>query len=53
MPSEVFWRDLKYIQRDVEDKQKFSDNWDLIFKKNKEQPNANNENNNEKREDRL
>jgi len=35
--SEVFWRDLKYIQRDVEDKKKFDDNWDLIFKKDKEE----------------
>jgi len=51
---EVFWRDLVYIQRQPEDKDQFATNWDRIFgKKNKEHDNANNENNNEKREDRL
>lgn len=48
------WSDLVYVQRSVEDKKKFDENWDLIFgKKEKEQPNANNENNDEKREDGL
>jgi len=54
MPQEQFWRDFVYIQRDVEDKDQFSKNWDLIFPpKKKEETNANNENNTEVGQDRL
>jgi len=45
--SEIKWSELVYVQRDVENKDQFAENWDRIFgKKNKEQSNANNENNN-------
>lgn len=54
MNYEVKWSDLVYVQRSVENKKQFDENWDRIFgKKNKEQDNANNENNNEIGEDRL
>lgn len=43
--SEQFWRDFVYVQRDVEDKQTFSDNWDRIFGKKEEEPHANNQDN--------
>lgn len=33
MSQEQFWRDFVYIQRDVEDKEQFAKNWDLIFGK--------------------
>lgn len=46
MNYEQKWGDFVYIQRDVEDKESFANNWDRIFgKKNKEADNANNENN--------
>ena len=62
--SEIKWSELVYIQRDVENKDQFAENWDRIFKKGnsneKEKEvaktmaeegilNANNENNNQKR----
>jgi len=36
--TEVRWRDLKYTQREPENKSQFESNWDLIFGK-KEQTN--------------
>jgi hypothetical protein len=65
--SEIKWSELVYVQRDVENKDQFAKNWDLIFKKGdinekekenaktlaKEVLNANNENNNEVGQDRL
>ena len=62
--SEIKWSELVYIQREVENKDQFAENWDRIFKKGnsneKEKEvaktmaeegilNANNENNNQKR----
>lgn len=38
--SEVKWSDLVYVQRDVEDKDKFAENWDRIFGK-KDKPKEN------------
>jgi hypothetical protein len=31
--TEVRWRDLKYIQREAEDKDQFARNWELAFGK--------------------
>ena len=62
--SEIKWSELVYIQRDVENKDQFAENWDRIFKKGNSNENekevaktmaeegilnANNENNNQKR----
>ena len=33
MSSEIKWSDLVYVQRDVEDKDKFAENWERIFGK--------------------
>lgn len=35
--SEVRWSDMVYIQRDVENKEKFAENWDRIFGKKEKQ----------------